>query len=245
MNTLTDRELAAVHHCVDVRREKLRTVGLELHADGDLNNWVRHMEQAPGILEVAANLDPARSNLHPGNAYWIYATNEGGDIVACIVEKLMVTEDLLYEVRSHRAFFDKAPVLDWYRVDLCVDQQTPELQGRVSYGGGMWVHPDWRGRAIGNTIPQIGRFLNLRHFDVDWHVSFIADTKKRQSWGVKGVGHANRTPLLKGIFPLYGRERDMQLFYTSRVEIIAEVNLEAASQLDSPAQEIVGIRMRL
>ena len=78
MNILTDGELAAVHHCVDVRKEQLAAIGLELHADGDLNNWVRHMEQAPGILEVAANLDPARSNLHPGNAYWIYATNEHG-----------------------------------------------------------------------------------------------------------------------------------------------------------------------
>ncbi len=226
---LTDSELAEIQIFIDTTRSHLADQDLTLDVDDDLVNWVAHMRQAPGILNIAATHDPARSNIHSGNAFWGRFENKAGEIVACMAHKVVITENLLDEVRSHRIFFNRRPILEHYPVDLRVESDVPVLSGRVGYGGGLWVHPDYRGRSLSGIMARIMRNLSIRHFFIDWNVSFIADTPSRTRLALEGYGMAHRTPLLKGIFPLYGKPRDMQMFYMSKAEMLAQIIAENQS----------------
>lgn len=223
---LTDTELAEVQTFVDNTEERLSKLGLTLNVDGDLANWVQHMRQAPGTLRIAATHDPSYSYVHPGNAFWAWFENSTGQIVACIAHKVIVTDNLLDEVRSHRIFFNRRPILKHYPVDLCVLKDVPKLSGHVGYTGGLWVHPEYRGQEISGIIARVCRNLSVRHFFIDWNVGFIADTPSRKKMGLEGYGMAHSTPLLKGVFPLSGEKRDMQMFYMSKDEILAQICAE-------------------
>lgn len=233
MPYLTDDELAEVQTFVDRTEAQLSRMGLAIGVDGDLSNWVRHMRQAPGTLRVAATHDPTHCHVHPGNAFWAWFENRTGQIVACIAHKVVETDNLLDEVRSHRLFFNRKPILRHYPVKLCVGDDVPVLAGHIGYTGGLWVHPDYRGRAIGGIMARLCRNLSVRHFHIDWNVGLIADTPARRRMGLEGYGMAHCTPLLKGTFPLSGEQRDMQMFYMSKSEILAQIAAENQSAVRS------------
>lgn len=237
---LTDTELAEVQTFVDRTEKILAELGLSLLVDSDMTQWVRHMRQAPGTLRVAATHDPEHSHVHPGNAFWARFENAAGHVVACIAHKVIVTENLLDEVRSHRIFFNKVPILHHYPVNLCVEDGVPVLSGHVGYTGGLWVHPDYRGRAISGIVARFCRNLSVRHFNIDWNVGFIADTPSRRQMGLEGYGMAHATPLLKGTFPLSGEQRDMQMFYMSKAEILAQIAAENHRATESSRGVICG-----
>ncbi len=226
---LTDAELGEIQTFIDITKSRLAEQDLALDVDDNLSNWVAHMRQAPGILNIAATHDPARSHIHPGNAFWGRFENKSGQIIACMAHKMVITENLIDEVRSHRIFFNRRPILNHYPVDLRVEPDVPVLSGRVGYGGGLWVHPNYRGRSLSGIMARVMRNLSIRHFFIDWNVSFIADTPSRIQMAHEGYGMANRTPLLKGIFPLYGKNRDMQMFYMSKDEMLAQIATENQS----------------
>ena len=144
-------------------------------------------------------------------------------------------QNLLDEVRSHRIFFNRKPILHHYPVVLCVDEEVPILSGHVGYTGGLWVHPDYRGRSISGIIARLCRNLSVHHFLIDWNVGFIADTPSRRNMGLEGYGMAHCAPLLKGTFPLSGEQRDMQMFYMSKEEILAQIAAENQSATNSGA----------
>lgn len=235
MSYLTDGELADIQSFIDRVMARLSEQGLSLGVDGELEEWVRHMEQAPGTLRIAATHDPRYSNVHPGNAFWAWIRNRSEQIVACIAHKVVVTDNLLDEVRSHRIFFNRKPVLHHYPVRLCVGEEVPTLSGHVGYTGGLWVHPEYRGRSISGIMARVCRGLSVRHFCIDWNVGFIADTPSRRKMGLEGYGMAHCTPLLKGTFPLSGEQRDMQMFYMSKAEILAQISQENQSSALSRA----------
>ncbi|NKB60155.1 MAG: hypothetical protein GKS00_27905 [Alphaproteobacteria bacterium] len=233
MSYLTDAQLADIQTFVDNTEARLWDMGLTLSVDGDLANWVQHMRQAPGTLRVAATHDPAYSHVHPGNAFWARFENNAGSIIACIAHKVVVTDNLLDEVRSHRLFFNRQPILRHYPVALCVVEDVPTLSGHIGYTGGLWVHPDYRGREISGIMARLCRNLSVRHFYIDWNVGFIADTPSRTKMGLEGYGMAHSTPLLKGVFPLSGENRDMQMFYMSKEEMLSQIRRENQSSMKS------------
>lgn len=231
MGGITDVDLAAIRSAIARRRRQLEAHRLTVETRSDLDHWAAIMAQAPKALPVSPNLDPARGDVRPGNAYWIAVREPAGTVVATMVEKLYVTNDLLYDIRSHRFFYDSAPRLDDYPITLHPEARVPSIAGRVSYGGGLWVHPDWRGKSLGNTLPQIGRYLNLRQWLIDFHVSLIATSPNRDRWSSDGVRNAHQTPLMTGLFPVSDTERNISLHWNTREEILEEVRTEAASMV--------------
>lgn len=240
MAYLTDCELTEIQSFIDRTEATLSDMGLSLDVDGDLSGWVQHMRQAPGTLRVAATHDPQYSDIHPGNAFWAWFENQSGQIVSCIAHKVIVTENLLDEVRSHRIFFNRKPILHHYPVQLCVGKEVPTLSGHIGYTGGLWVHPDYRGQSISGIIARLCRNLSVRHFFIDWNVGFIADTPSRRRMGLEGYGMAHCTPLLRGKFPLSGELRDMQMFYMSKEEILAQITAENQSATKSVVGSLSG-----
>jgi hypothetical protein len=238
---LSDAELADIQTFIDMTRSRLADLDLTLDVDDDLSNWAAHMRQAPGILNIAATHDPARSNIHPGNAFWGKLENKTGQIIACMAHKVVTTENLIDEVRSHRIFFNRRPILEHYPVDLRIEQDVPLLSGRVGYGGGLWVHPNYRGQSLSGVLARVMRNLSIRHFNINWNVSFIADTPSRTRMALEGYGMAHRTPLLKGIFPLYGKDRDMQMFYMSKDEMLSQIAMENQSAIYNGAGSMSGL----
>ena len=221
MASLTDQELAEIQTHIDGTIEYLDGLGLEIDVDDDLSNWKRLLEQAPGSIGVSRTLDPTVNDLRPGNSFWVYTRTHDGEVVACQADRLIVTENFVRDdICTHRLFGDRRPIINFYPIEL--GKNLPFLTGRVTFGGGTWVHPDWRGHGLGGFMSRLGRALSIRHFLADYFVTFMKTGRKFS----KECGFDNRCQLCEGYYPGRDSELDMDLFWETKDEFLERMRKE-------------------
>lgn len=241
MSRLTNNDLIEIQTFVDRAKEELGRRGLTLEVDSDLSNWVRLMKNAPGKLVVASTHDPSRSYLHPGNSFWIFIRERDQSfvdrllrrekpIVACLCHRVIETENIGEEIRTHRLFFDRNPILDYRPVNVVLGDNAPVIGGKVGLAGGFWVHPKYRGSKLSNIVSRVTRVLSLRHFDIDWSISLVRDTPRRKAMIHNTYGLAHSVSITRGYYPPYGYDLDMQMSYMHRDEIMEQVRAENAAE---------------
>lgn len=227
MYRLTDAEMSSIQAYIDKACQDLATAGFHLTVESNMAEWVALMEKAPAILTVSPAFDPRHSHVHPGNCFWIGIRTESDHIAACQCHRLYITDDVINLIRSYKMFFDKAPVLQFRPLTFAVPNDAPIISGRVSYGGGLWVHPDFRGTGLSQYTPRLARALSLRHFDVDWNVAMAIDTPGRLSLAKDRYGIKNRFPCIDGYYPPKGGEGSYHLVYMSRQELLQQISKDA------------------
>jgi len=237
MSRLTNEELLQIQIFIERGRRELEEQGLSVEVDTDLSAWAAMLRRAPGSRWIASTHDPGYCNIHPGNAFWVIVRDtamrwwerplrKGPPIVACLCHRVIETEDILDEVRTYRLFFDKKPSINCRPVDIVAPENTPTISGRVGFGGGYWVHPKYRGKKISNALSRITRALSLRHFGIDWAIVFVMGTERRAKMVEHTVGIPHCVPLIKGYYPPYNIDYDIQMGYMHRDEIIRQILAE-------------------
>jgi hypothetical protein len=238
---LTDGDLMEIQTFIDRARADLDQRGLTLEVDSDLSNWVKLIQSAPGRTVIASTHDPSRSYVHPGNSFWIIVRERDRrlldrllrrdrPVVACLCHRVVQTENIANEVKTHRLFFDRKPILDYRPVNVVMDEGTPVIGGKVGLAGGFWVHPRYRGSKLSNIVSRVTRVLSLRHFDIDWSISLVRDTPRRKAMIHSTYGLAHSTSITRGYYPPYGYDLDMQMSYMHRDEILDQVRTENAAE---------------
>jgi hypothetical protein len=238
---LTDGDLMEIQTFIDRARDDLDRRGLTLEVDSDLSNWVKLIRSAPGRTVIASTHDPSRSFVHPGNSFWIIVRERDRrfidrllrrdrPVVACLCHRVVETENIAEEVKTHRLFFDRKPILDYRPVNVVMDEGTPVIGGKVGLAGGFWVHPRYRGSKLSNIVSRVTRVLSLRHFDIDWSISLVRDTPRRKAMIHSTYGLAHSTSIIRGYYPPYGYDLDMQMSYMHRDEILDQVRAENAAE---------------
>lgn len=227
MTVFTDQELSYIQSFIDSQLTKLAAIGLELEPSDDMEAFAELLSDAPGAHEVPSTHDPKRSHLHAGNAYWTMLRDSDGQIVGCNGQRMHETTDLFEDIRTHAFFKDRLPVIRHYPLALYENLVFPQISGRISIGGGMWVHPRWRGRhsalagaKIYGIYSPLVRAIALRHFKLDWYCAMYGTTASRTSLGRIGAGFPNAVKLLNGMIPLLDRELDVQFMWMSRTEML-------------------------
>jgi len=234
MSRFTNEELSEIQTFIDRGRLDLERQGMTVEVDSDLTKWVKLAMRAPGATGAASTHDPSRSNVHPGNAFWVIVRqtprhwwdrllHRKGPIISCLCHKVVETEDIVEEIRTHRLFFDKKPNLDYRPVQIVASENTPTISGRVGFGGGFWVHPKYRGKNIANIVSRITRALSLRHFDIDWTIVLVKDTDRRKMMIQNTFGFPNSVSMIKGYYPPYARDLDVQMGYMHRDEMLRQI----------------------
>lgn len=228
MTRLTKQELIEIQYFIDKKVEIAEGMGLRFSVDDDMWKWKEVVDAAPGGIGGSRTLDPMFNDLSVGNSFWIKLKDRNGDIVGCLANRFIETEDFVEEfVATHRLFENRCPSLQPHPIQL--KESVPVLRGRMSFGGGSWVHPDWRRIAIAGLMSRVSRALALRHYLIDCYVCFITATSNHRLYGVERLGLPNRRHLLTGEYP--GREGnlDVDIYWMHRGEIMAQVSSELAS----------------
>lgn len=220
-----DHDLTDIQQHIDHTREYLASRGLTLNVSSDMRAFKEFLLEQEQTHGVPSTHDPDRTYLHPENSFWTYLTAQDGRIAACHAQRLLVTDDLIEVCRTHTVFENRVPALDHYNLELYNDARMIRIAGRVLIGGGLWVHPEWRGRSL-LMFSRMDRALALRHFLLDWVVAFMLRTDRRRNMGLKGLAYAHVVPLLHGLYPPHGRSLDIQLVFSSREELLAEIRQE-------------------
>jgi len=228
ISRLTTEDLTLIQRYVDRVRDRARDRNLKIHLDNDAGAFVRFLSAQRETHGVSSIHDPAHSYITPDRFLWM-RIDDGDRGVCCHAIRMIETDDLISEVLTWRVFGDLNAAWDHPDLGLYPEAWDIDVAGRVVIGGGLWVDPDYRGRDYSALFRKLLRVAAIRHFRLDYYVSFIRNTQNRRSWVLGSYGSPNAMPLLHGHYPPYQRPLDVQLAYASRAEILKRVKVELAS----------------
>lgn len=220
LSRLSYDEFALTQSYLDHVQEQLLNLGLRLETHCDLDAWKALLESAPGVESLSKPLDPAVNYIQPNEAFWISLETVKGETIACVGARMVDTTDFIEEfVTTYLLFGDLKPRLQLEPYGFV--ENPPTIYGRVGYGGGSWVHPDWRNLDLSGVTSRLGRVIALRHLRVDYYTCFIKATTKRKSWSAETLGWPHSRPLTTGHHP--GRDNyvaDSLFLWAQKEEIL-------------------------
>ncbi|HUA52751.1 MAG TPA: hypothetical protein VMB81_11335 [Candidatus Sulfotelmatobacter sp.] len=223
-NSLSIDEQKIVQSCFDATVAALHAIGLEATFSTAMADWASMMRNAPRIMLVNPTFDPAHNDLTPDNAFWIKLSQiADGRSVACIANRLFVTDDYVDLLRTQRVWYSRGPRR---MVDLVVPADMPRIAGRVGHHAGLWVRPDWRKHGLSGYMTRLARCASLRRFDVDWHCGLVFAAiaeKGLPTEMVAGYGYPRMVLAIDGWQPLTDEPDRLYLPWISRAEMLAHL----------------------
>ena len=220
MSRLSYDEFALTQGYLDFVQDQLCKLGLRLETHGDIEAWKALLASAPGVGPLSKTLDPAMNYIQPNAAFWLSLDTNDGEPIACVGARVLDTTDFIQEyITTYLLFGDLKPRLELEPYQF--EENPPTISGRVGYGGGSWVHPDWRNRDLSAVTSRLGRVFALRHLRVDYYTCFIHATTKRKSWSSETLGWPHCRFLTTGHHP--GREKfkaNALFLWTQKEEIL-------------------------
>ncbi|MCC5579492.1 hypothetical protein IMZ11_28060 [Microtetraspora sp. AC03309] len=234
------RELAAT--CVELSGIR----GLRLFLSDDLARWASHMRSAAGTDGVNPTFDPGCGKVAPGESLCLWVRDETGGTVACIAGRVFETTDFTMLVRSLKLWFDPVPAGMPDGLRLVLPATFPTLAGRVGHVGGLWIHPEFRGKGLSTILARLARGAVLDRFAADWDtwVSFrkIADKAVLTS----AYGTADAALCVDGFFPPTNRHEQVFLSFATRAQVLHAVRdgvaaLAGAMRPYGPREELAAV----
>jgi hypothetical protein len=202
-----------------------RGVHLELHTDLQSLIDANHRMQSAWGSPMVPIFDPAHSNLSAANSFWISGRDDNGMIVATQAARFfdMSHSNVAEELRSLRLFF-AAPEKHLAIGARCiVDCAAAEgVNGRVTYSGGGWYHPKFRGCGLSRILPRISRALAFTQWNTDYTFS-VVETVLVEKNVYRSYGYTNHSPSIR-LTGSYREDMELELIWMKRAEMLADMS---------------------
>ena len=232
MCMLTKAEFELTQSYLEYAQEKISEVGLRLSVHSDFDAWKRLHNAAPGVGHLSWALDPDLNDIREGERFWLSLDDRAGEPVAFVGARyLKADQDFIQEfVTTYLLWGNRQPRVVAEPYEFVED--IPRLAGRIGYGGGSWVHPDWRGKNLASWTSRLGNLFALRHFRVDYYTCLIRTSMS--DWGASKLGWPNALHLTTGHHPGRG-DVDMFFLWRDKSEILG-ICSERLSDQDRPLE---------
>ena len=201
-----------------------RGVRLVLHGDmASLRD--RHRQDALLATDrpLPSQLDVDHCDLPSDHAFWIEGLDPDGRTVLTHAARLFEwpATDLEAEGRALRIFYDRPGQVGRPGRDLTLERPMPvRVSGRVAYVGGLWIHPDCRGRGLGRIMPRVGRAWAYLRWTPDFLFSHVVDGLLDAGLeAVYGYPHRHRGLRFRN---RYGRSYAVSWVWMSGQELLAD-----------------------
>lgn len=220
MGGLTNDDIKVTQAYIDYERDRLGDIGLTLAISSDAVKWRDVIDKAPGVRALASTFDPDLNDIRERDMFWIFLQDKDGQIVSCVGYRLLETDDFIGEwITTWRLFGDRVPHMDLYTLNYI--DPLPAFARRIGYGGGLWVHPEWRGHDISAITSRLGRVFALRHFCVDYCIVFVERISRKTRHTRQTLGWPNVRQFLDGRYPARDGEVLANIYWENREEILA------------------------
>ncbi len=170
------------------RHARQTGVQLRLRLDFDELLYLNQEHVARGWwVPLAGAFNPNSADLNPGNAFWISAEDETGEVVATWAARIYdwTGTNLAEQIRAA-----------WYGRDLdqpyeLTAEAAKRITGTVLCGGAAWVRPDFRGKHLSHLVPRLGKAYACGGWPLDWSFCYISrrnvDKGLADSFGQKNL----------------------------------------------------------
>jgi hypothetical protein len=174
---------------------RIQELALELSVETD---FVKLKSLWPTFDRGSLNpiFDPDQSDLAPSNSFWLSCVSDGRCIAAASV-RYYSFRSFTHAYATGRFMYTRQPTLP-RGFSESLEPATPDLSGRIAYGGAGYVNPAFRKKGAATSLIILGNLLAYRFFDPDW---FMGDMFGE----VRALGLAN-SYAYKHCQPLFTQE---------------------------------------
>jgi hypothetical protein len=110
--------------------------------------------------------DPDQSDLLPSNSFWLSCVSDGWCVAAASV-RYYNFRSFKHAYATGRFMYTRQPTLP-RGFSVSLEPATPDLSGRIAYGGAGYVNPIFRKKGAATSLIILGNLLAYRFFDPDW-----------------------------------------------------------------------------
>lgn len=199
MHGLTHQEMIVAQDYIAMAREAIKPLEVEFCTLGRVYYLLQYEAQETHPLSIP--LDPTRNTIIDDDSFGLLLKHQG-EPIACVCGRSVHAERSFCDeyITTYRLFGSKRPRMDFEPFEY-VDPQ-PRIFGTVAYGGGSWVHPDWRDMKLWAVTSRLGKVLAFTHLNADFYVALMKHSRTQAAR--ETLGWPNTRYLTKGYHP--GRE---------------------------------------
>ena len=160
-------------------------------------------------------INPTFVRASQGPCYWIDVQKEG-QTVACIANRLFVTDDYLRLMRTGEMWgvtFDEPQV-------LVTPPEAPFISGNVGHHGGVARFPGCEQGWVAWALPRLARAMSVNNWDAGFHAGNLFPAMLKSGIQHRGYGYAALYPNIESdYFPPMQGPATLYLTLISRAEM--------------------------
>lgn len=164
--------------------------GIKLSIGFDFNEYVSITRAIPTKTPTYPNFRPDRSQIKPGDGYWMIGVDKNNEVVLVEAARLydLSHSNFAEHLESLRAFYaDPAKHAHPQDRCTCTAPTAKKMTGKIAYHGDFWLRGDFRGHGMPKIMAGILRGVSFAM----WAPDFLC-------------GLAARWTLDKGVLAQYG-----------------------------------------
>lgn len=197
--------------------------GFSIFLEPDMGDWVRFIAAAPKNAGVNPTFDPRHHRLTPADGcYWLRVMQDDRPAACIAFRRFSAPDGWIALLESNRVWSERlAPLAP----PSIVHPSTQDYRGEIGHHGGLWVHPDFRGRHLPYYLTHLVRARSLASFAVDHHCGIVFEGLKQSGLPMRqdGYEYERVDPSLEGFLQPVGRTSRMFTTHISREGMLRQV----------------------
>lgn len=141
-------------------------------------------------------LDTRLSSIPPETSYGFLGCDARGDVVCAQGGRIYDLQDRSFaDIVADQSFFygSEIPPAPGLPVAEVTAPSAGQISGRLVYSGGLWVHPDYRGRQLAGLLPRFSRCYALAIWDTHFTIGMASEAnfnpKLVAAYGYEKIEH--------------------------------------------------------
>ncbi|WP_341897699.1 hypothetical protein [Ferrovibrio terrae] len=197
--------------------------GFSIFLEPDMGDWVRFIAAAPKNAGVNPTFDPRHHALSPADgSYWLRVMHDDRPAACIAFRRFSAPDGWIALLESNRIWSEYLTPLAPPRI---VHPHAQNYRGEIGHHGGLWVHPDHRGRHLPYYLTHLVRARSVASFAVDHHCGIVFEGLKQSGLPVRtdGYEYERVDPSLEGFLQPVGRTSRMFTTHISRAGMLGQI----------------------
>jgi len=181
--------------------------GYSVTIDMDMKGWVQFRSEIDPHGCVNAAFNPDFHRLEADNSFWLAIRRRSdGQIIACICDRLIETEDFVEDQRTMRLWYGDPGAHGIKPIQLAQPRSAfPFVSGKVGHHGGLWVDKSERHNGLAWLLCRIIRAMTLQRWpDTSWHCGTTLEPLVLKGLPHNTYGYTRWDLIVDEYFPVTG-----------------------------------------